>query len=82
MIGLREAGLQPAPLSKEDKQDLVQLGMCAILEPEGYFERNGQTPDGWPQFNLVKPAPLLALGEQEAFLKSRVAQYLQGQGLI
>ena len=82
LIGLREAGLQPAPLSKEDKQDLVQLGICAILESEGYFERSGLTADGWPQFILKKPAPMLALGEQEAFFKLRIAWYLQLHGLI
>ena len=82
LIGLREAGLQPAPMSKEDKQDLVQLGMCAILEQEGYFKREGYTADGWPQFVLLKPAPMLGLGEQEDFLKWRIANYLQAQGLI
>ena len=34
--------------------ELFLIAICALLEPEGYFEFVGQDQDGWPHWNQVK----------------------------
>jgi len=50
LIGLQELGQLKRLFSKEEKQDLMHLGVCRLLSQEGYYTFAGRDEDGWPHF--------------------------------
>jgi hypothetical protein len=76
LIGLQELGKGPGSYSKEEKQDIIAIGTCAALLPSGYYKFIGRDDDGWPKYELLMPLPVLALSEQERFLKESLVQYI------
>lgn len=77
LVGVQELGQGPGHFSKEQKQDLMHVGLCSILVPAGYYRLTHRDADGWPHFELVKPVPLMTLEEQEAFFRARLVDYLR-----
>jgi hypothetical protein len=70
------------PFSKEEKQDLMHIGICTILEPNGHWVFQHRDAEGWPHYTLGTPMPMLALDEQEAYLATALADYLEAEGLL
>ena len=66
--------------TKEQKQDLMHIGVCTVRSSSGYFELDGVDADGWPHFRQHRALPTLHPLEQEAFLKDHVLLYFQQQG--
>jgi hypothetical protein len=81
LIGLQETGFLPEKITKEQKQDLMHVAVCTLLQSSGYFHFLGQDADGWPHFEQVKELPNMFLPEQEHFLKDHILLYFQEQGL-
>ena len=77
LIGVQELGQLHRSFSKEEKQDLMHLAVCKLLEGEGYFEYTQTDEDGWPHYKTLKnmPATLKGLKQQEALLRKRVLIY-------
>ncbi|MBN8836744.1 MAG: hypothetical protein J0I09_05770 [Sphingobacteriia bacterium] len=79
LIGIQETGLVSDKISKEQKQDLMHVAVCTILQPSGYYLPEEKDADGWPHFKQIKELPVLTLPEQENFLKDHVLLYFQQQ---
>lgn len=77
LIGLQETGFEAPKISKEQKQDLMHVAVCTILQPSGYYLYEGKDPDNWPHFKQIKEMPAHSLMEQENFLKDHVLLYFQ-----
>lgn len=77
IIGVQELGKGYKPFSKEEKQDLMHIGICRVLSPSGYYELAGSDKDGWPHWNMVKKLPHFDLLEQEKLLKMHVIEYFE-----
>lgn len=77
LIGMQELGKGKQIFTKEEKQDLVHIGICRILSQSGYYELEGLDQEGWPHFKLIKPLPKFDLLEQEKFLRIHVKEYFQ-----
>lgn len=77
LIGVQELGKGNRLFSKEEKQDLMHLGICKVLSLSGYYTLDGLDQDGWPHWNLVKKLPHFDLLEQEKFLKLHVIEYFE-----
>jgi hypothetical protein len=75
LIGVQELGQGHRSFSKDEKQDLMHLGTCRILSPDGYYEFTGTDGDGWPQYKLLKKLPALSLRDQDILLKKAVLDY-------
>ena len=75
LIGMQELGRGPKRFSKEQKQDLLHVGVCTVLVEPGYYERAGVDKDNWPLFNLVRPLPFGDVFAQEDLLKVHVLNY-------
>ena len=60
LIGIQETGFVVADISKEQKQDLMHVAMCTILQSSGYYLLQGKDDDGWPHFQQVKELPNLS----------------------
>jgi len=77
LIGVQELGQGNRVFSKEEKQDLMHIGICKVLSFSGFYELQGQDSDGWPHWTLVKKLPHFDLLEQEKFLKWHVIEYFE-----
>lgn len=77
VIGVQELGRGSQRFSKEEKQDLMHIGICRVLSLSGYYVLDGTDKDGWPHWKLVKKLPHFDLLEQEKLLKMHVLEYFQ-----
>lgn len=81
LIGLQETGFLQSKITKEQKQDLMHVAICTVLQPGGFYKFNGNDEDGWPHFTQVKELPVLNLFEQENFLKDYILQYFENNAI-
>lgn len=79
IIGVQELGKGYKPFSKEEKQDLMHIGICRVLSSSGYYELTGSDKDGWPHWKVLKKLPHFDLLEQEKLLKMHVLEYFEGE---
>lgn len=82
LIGIQELGSGKQDFSKEEKQDLMHIAVCTVLQPSGYYVLEGNDEEGWPHFKQLKPLPPFILTEQENFLKDHILLYFQNQDFI
>jgi hypothetical protein len=80
LIGMQEANFIKQKITKEQKQDLMHVAVCTVLEPSGYYELDHYDNDGWPHFKQLKEMPAMNLIEQENFLKDHILLYFEQQG--
>lgn len=77
LIGMQETGFVREKITKEQKQDLMHVAVCTVLQPGGYYAFEGKDADGWPHFKQLKALPEMPLPEQENFLKDYILLYFQ-----
>ncbi|MCU0396749.1 MAG: hypothetical protein MUC73_01470 [Cyclobacteriaceae bacterium] len=77
LIGVQELGQGHRFFSKEEKQDLMHIGICKVLSLSGYYELEGLDNQGWPHWKLIKKLPHFDLLEQEKLLKMHVIEYFE-----
>jgi hypothetical protein len=77
LIGVQELGKGNRRFSKEEKQDLMHIGICKVLSLSGYYELEGQDSEGWPHWKVLKKLPHFDLSEQERLLKMHVIEYFE-----
>jgi hypothetical protein len=77
LIGVQELGKGAKPFSKEEKQDLMHIGICKALSMSGFYELEGLDKDGWPHWKMIKKLPHFDLLEQEKLLKIHVLEYFE-----
>ena len=77
LIGVQELGRGKQNFSKEEKQDLMHIGICKVLSLAGYYELEYLDKDGWPHWKLIKKLPHFDLLEQEKLLKMHVLEYFE-----
>ncbi len=75
LIGIQELGDLRQDFSKEEKQDLMHIAVCSLLEEKGFFAFKGRDEDGWPHWEQIKALKLKGVEEQERMLKERIIQY-------
>lgn len=77
LVGHRELGRHQVKFSKEQKQDLMHVGVCTLLSKAGYYAYTGHDEEGWPHFEYNREMPKLSATEQELLLKKMIIQYIQ-----
>ena len=82
LIGVQELGKGALHFTKEQKQDLMHIGICRVLSLSGYYEFRGIDPDGWPHWELVQSLPYGDILGQENFLKLHILEYFKGEELF
>ena len=75
LIGIQELGRFGDTFTKEEKQDLMHVAVCTLLESDGYYKFKGRDADGWPHFDAIKPIPVEGVRAQEEFIKVKVIEY-------
>ena len=74
-VGLQEVSLGPRGYKKDDKVNLMHVGVCTLLEPLGYYKALGLDEDGWPHFERIGELPELDSDEQELMMKRQLIEY-------
>lgn len=82
IIGLREWGKKKKKISKEEKQDMMNLAACKILTNEGYFEVQHLDAEGWPVWKQTKALPVMNAKEQEKFIMEHIITYFEEEKLL
>ena len=78
LIGINELGSQlPKKFSKEQKQDLIHVGVCTLLCRLGYYEFAGRDEEGWPHFHELMHVPVSGIAAQEQMLKECMVGYFE-----
>ncbi len=77
LIGVQELGSFESGRSftKEEKQDLMHVAVCTLLEGEGYYHFKGRDQDGWPHWENRIPFSIKGAKEQENILKKKIINY-------
>ncbi len=79
LIGIQELGHIQREFSKEEKQDLMHVAVCTLLESEGHYEFVGRDQDGWPHWKLSKKIEKQNIDDQEVLLKSKIIEYFDNR---
>ncbi len=82
LIGVQELGFSKRSFSKEEKADLIHIGICRILSEEGYYRYIKTDSDGWPHYEKIKAIPSLSLREQDLLLRKAVLKYFESTGFF
>lgn len=76
LIGIQELGRIPKQnFTKEEKQDLMHVAVCTLLEGDGYFEFEGRDQDGWPHWKSLKAFDIKGVDLQETLLIEKIIEY-------
>jgi hypothetical protein len=77
LIGIQELGRWKKGFTKEEKQDLMHIAVCCLLQYDGYYEFVGRDADGWPHYRQALEMPKLDTITQERMLKVNAVQYFK-----
>lgn len=77
LIGIQELGFKQSDFSKEEKQDLMHIAVCTLLEPIGYFAFVGRDDQGWPHWDRLKLFKLKGAKPQEQLIKKQIIHYFE-----
>lgn len=77
LIGVDELGQTKHKFTKEEKQDLIHVGICKVLSYSDYYEFLGIDEEGWPHWKNTRKLPQTNLLEQEELLKAHVIYHFE-----
>lgn len=77
LIGIQEYGRIKESFTKEEKQDLMHIAACSLLEQDGYYEFAGRDDEGWPHWDIAKPFTTKGADVQEKILKTKILEYFK-----
>lgn len=77
LVGVQELGQHAHEFKKDEKVNLMHIGICVLLAPFGYYKELGRDADGWPHFERVKDLPPLDAKAQERLMKEALLEYFE-----
>jgi len=77
LVGLNVLGLGPDEFTKEQKQDIMHIGVCELLSFAEFYEFSGRDTQGWPHYSPRRSPQAMSLAEQEAILRACAVQYFK-----
>jgi hypothetical protein len=77
LVGHRELGKHQVKFTKEQKQDLIHVGVCTLLSQANYYTFLDYDEDGWPHFEYNREQPKLDNAQQEKLLKKMIIEYFK-----
>lgn len=79
LIGVNEfqGRIPKYKFSKQEKQDLIHVGTCKLLEQYGYFTFTHYDDEGWPHFDKTGTYHHMSLAEQEKIMKIAALNYFE-----
>ena len=80
LVGVQELGQLHRKFKKEEKINLMHIGICRLLEPYGYYEFDYFDEDSWPHYKTLTELPNLKGGEQTVLMKEAIVSYFEDVG--
>lgn len=77
LIGIQEYGRIKENFTKEEKQDLMHIAACTLLEQQGYYVFAGRDEEGWPHWDVEIPFKTKGSDLQEKILKENILDYFK-----
>ena len=74
-VGLQECGQGFKNFKKDEKLEVMHVGVCTLLEPLGFYKSLGIDNDGWPHFERTAEIPAVSKMEQELLMKRALVEY-------
>ncbi len=81
LIGIQESGRFSSRFTKEEKQDLMHVGVCSLLIEEGYYIPEGRDENGWPHFKPTGKKAPEGQEQQELLIKKQILNYFTKNSL-
>lgn len=77
LVGLNEytGRIPKIKFSKEQKQELMHVGLCAVLSLAGYYQFVFRDDEGWPHYHKVLVEQPEDLDGQEELIKQHLLTY-------
>ncbi len=75
LIGMEHTPIFGAELTKEQKQEVIHVGLCKLLEQEGLYVLAHHDEQGWPHFNATTKASKINIEKQENYIKQLLINY-------
>ena len=75
LVGVQELGKGYQTFSKNEKIDVMHIGVCRLLSIYGYYSYSGVDNEGWPHWDVISPLPHLNEHEKDLLLKKAIIEY-------
>lgn len=82
LVGVQELGQLKRKFSKDEKVNLMHIGICKLLEPYGFYEFDFFDEEGWPHYRIKENLPPLKAGEQSVLMKEAIVAYFLEKNYI
>jgi hypothetical protein len=82
MIGLQELDKPYRKYKKDEKLEVMHIGVCTVLAPYGFYEYKGRDDDGWPHWELIESIPALDPKQQNKLMTDALVDYFKSTGFL
>ncbi|MGZ3882686.1 MAG: hypothetical protein ACXVP0_06070 [Bacteroidia bacterium] len=82
LIGLQELNKPFRKYKKDEKLEVMHVAICTLLEPFGFYEYEGNDPEGWPHWKLKENLPHLDAKQQNKLIIDAIVDYFKKQDFI
>ena len=82
MIGLQELNKSYQTYKKDQKLEVMHIGVCTVMEPYGFYEYKGRDDDGWPHWELKEKIPHLDAKSQNKLMNEAIIDYFKKTGFL
>ena len=77
MIGLQELDKPYRTYKKDEKLEVMHIGVCTVMQPYGFYEYKGRDEDGWPHWELKESIPYLEGKHQNKLMNEAILEYFK-----
>jgi hypothetical protein len=77
MIGLQELDKPYKNYKKDEKLEVMHIGVCTVLTPYGFYEYKGRDDEDWPHWELKENLPYLDAKQQNRLMNDALIDYFK-----
>jgi hypothetical protein len=82
MIGLQELDKPYRTYKKDEKLEVMHIGVCTVLQPYGFYEYKGRDDDDWPHWEVKEQLPHLDAKQQNRLMNDALIDYFKRTGFL
>ena len=82
MIGLQELDKPYRAYKKDEKLEVIHIGVCTVLSPYGFYEYKGRDDEDWPHWEVKEQLPHLDAKQQNRLMNDALIEYFKRTGFL
>jgi hypothetical protein len=82
MIGLQELDKPYRTYKKDEKLEVMHIGVCTVLQPYGFYEYKGRDDEDWPHWEVKEQLPHLDAKQQNRLMNDALIDYFKRTGFL